>query len=526
MIFLLSELNQIGVWYRLENLTGPTSTLTGPQSLDAFTSILEGSTYNVIVVPVKPVKSSSVADNDASGNSVADTFGTYQITYLQNDFEVGQQLIGGSNLTALRIPDQLRRQTTKTTTTVRNGFVIEDGEDDTGEQDQQRPVSRFAKRLQLLPQNRHGFEWTIDLAMTVQEILGSTSSTSASMSEVLETAEKAIMTGQHNGGSPFRLLRELGNGIDIQDIDEVNSTLEKLTTSDEGHDNHDQPQLRVERLPMPQLGALAGLADLSLNYDHIISDWIKPLPAGVSGRTRLVKEKIARHLAAEVTLASHVLRIEQPSSELETQDEGELPTYQLNLPFRDMPMTAGQGAGIPPPEVKTLPTPSPTATPSITTRASQASAYASQNYYITNITTFTKSLPVSLPRSTQRVLRHWEVGADLDSYDWRSYSRRITRQTEMEDLDSQLTEQERARLQRKAERHLKRERKEAAVALQQQAFSSQLPELVVSASQPVNRPGHGQFGLNSSQTQPVAASQAVQGRHGGRPVKKKRKQGF
>ena len=92
-------------------------------------------------------------------------------------------------------------------------------------------------------------------------------------------------------------------------------------------------------------------------------------------------------------------------------------------------------------------------------------------------------------------------------------------------------------MQRRAERHIRRQRKEAAASQAAQMASSQAPEIAISASQPqVGRVGKMEsqpVGVTaSSQSQGLgfgapSASQVVPGRFGGRPpAKKKRKQGF
>ena len=202
---------------------------------------------------------------------------------------------------------------------------------------------------------------------------------------------------------------------------------------------------------------------------------------------------------------------------------------------------------------QSLPTPSPTGTPSVTTASSRTSISSAEISHLKKFTTFTKPIPSTLPRSLTKILNHWTLGSNPEAYDWVATSRTISQQTREEEADSQLTEKQRARAHRKAERHIRRQRKEAQASQVQMLASSQMPELVVSASQPQavgggvrgdigggskffasagrqGAPPPSGFGgmMGSSQSMgPAAASQAVAGRFGGRPpVKKKRKQGF
>lgn len=318
-----------------------------------------------------------------------------------------------------------------------------------------------------------------------------------------------------------------------------------------------ESRLKLVLRPMPAVSSLSGLPPgsasaeaFTLAYDEIVSNWISPLPKVVSGRIRLAKEQLARRLAAEITLASHVFHVEDVVEEpTETQQDAKPASqYQSwDLPMREADYSQPSQVA----SQSVLPTPSPTGTPSVTTNSTRTSAFSSAEVArLRKYTTFTKPAPSS-SRSVNKVLSHWTLGTDPENYDWLSTSRQINRQTEEEEAESQLTEKERARLHRKAERHIRRQRKEAAASQQQHLASSQMPELVVSASQPparagagaaavksesqaMGRPGAGaapvggMFGSSQSVAMPGAASQAVAGRYGGRPPakKKKRKQGF
>lgn len=531
IVLVRSSMNELVLCYKFNNLNGPLITIKGPASVNVSVS---EKALDIVMLPVQSGHRGDLVQSTVQMH-VQQTLSTYQVFFLKPDFELGQQLFCTRNTSpsayTFRRPDWTQGGGIKLPNTVDEPFILyDDHELETTHQ--QRPVSRFVRRLRQTTKDRQGPEWTIDLSLTARDI-ANTSHPTADIGHALDRAEEVIRSPASHNDLPLRLLRWFGEETIVSSVDEDSTMLQRLLAHTRGGRDHEDPWVVASRLAMPQIDGLGDPDDLSSNYDQIIAAWMRPLPTSVSGRVRLAKEALARQMTAEVTLASHVLRIEDnPPDSAQAQEEGEPQPYEFNLPIRNMPVVPSQGqrASTQP---SALPTPSPTATPSILTQASQSSAYAPQKYHITAVTTFTKPLPISLPRSTQRVLRHWEVGADPATYEWRSYSRRITRQTEIEDIDSQLTEEERARLQRKAERLLKRERKEAAATREQQALSSQMPELIVSASQPVERttasysqPSGPQLTIPSSQSQPVAASQAVQGRYGGRPAKKKRKQGF
>jgi RNA polymerase I-specific transcription initiation factor RRN6 len=306
----------------------------------------------------------------------------------------------------------------------------------------------------------------------------------------------------------------------------------------------------IEGTPLPALLSIYRSAGIfARTYDAMILDWITPLHNKVPGRIRLAKEQLARRLAAELTLASHILRIEDIDEQPESQQDAnptmesqswDLPMHlvssQVQNPFASQLKSQSQSV---------LPTPSPTGTPSVTTASSRATTlFSAEISNLSRFTTFTKTTPSALPRSLSKLLSHWTPGTDPEAYDWVATSRSISQRTREEEADSQLTEKQRARAHHKAERYIRRQRKEAEASQAQMLASSQMPELAVSASQPQmpsarkppaasqgrQGPALPAFGgmLSSSQHMgPGAASQAVPGRFGGRPpVKKKRKQGF
>jgi RNA polymerase I-specific transcription initiation factor RRN6 len=400
--------------------------------------------------------------------------------------------------------------------------------------------------------------------------------------EVLLLTRDLLGKSPEPGVAPMQTLLELSMGeLNMSDMDQVSAEIQRLTTMEHSHlpstpdDAEDADHsTRVVLRPVEHISLLGQQStkhlgpDIIPTYDAIVSHWITPLPPQVPGRVRLAKEQHARRIAAELALASHVLRVEDIEEPTETQEDArtagsqkqswDLPMHiassQMTNPYLSQLQSQSQSA---------LPTPSPTGTPSITTASfstrTSLSTSASLSH-LKNYTTFTKPPPPTLPRSLAKILNHWTLGSDPDKYDWVATSRTISQQTREEEADSQLTEKQRARAHRKAERHIRRQRKEAQASQVQMLASSQMPELVVSASQPqavgggargegggggmkpypyasMGRHGSNRFGsigmVGSSQSQSLgggpaaAASQAVAGRFGGRPpAKKKRKQGF
>ena len=430
------------------------------------------------------------------------------------------------------------------------------------------PVARYVNERRQRAERLFGQEWTLHHVRTAGKVEKHALQVQNVDDLLTQTQEMLEQTREH-GITAMQTLLELSTGeLTMSDMDTVSAEIARLATiaplprsplPGEVDDNGDGTRtvLRsIEAVSLPGLSstdhAPGSIAQL---YDIIVAHWITPLHGKVPGRVRLAKEQLARRLAAELTLAGHVLCIQDTEEHLESQQDTkptqesqswDLPMHlassQLYNPFASQLQSQSQSV---------LPTPSPTGTPSVTTASSRATTFSSAEVSnLMKFTTFTKPTPSALPRSLSKLLSHWTPGTDPESYDWISTSRTVSQRTREEEADSQLTEKQRARAHRKAERYMRRQRKEAEASQMQMMASSQMPELVVSASQPLppsaRKPAataaafaqpqarQGQalpaFGgvLSSSQHMgPGAASQAVPGRFGGRPpVKKKRKQGF
>lgn len=296
----------------------------------------------------------------------------------------------------------------------------------------------------------------------------------------------------------------------------------------------------LPRLSTAEDGMVEVDATLASVYDQIISRWITSLAARVPGWVRLAKMSIAQLMAAETFLAAHTLRLEEVKAHDTQQSQGaenaseqtwELPVRASEPVSQTQPMHSSEARHIS--QHSALPTPSPTATPSVITASTGSFISAAPELHrLSKYTRFEKPAPMVLPRPLVKVLSHWEVGKDLDDYDWLASSRQLNQQEDNE-AENDLTEKERKRMQRRAERHIMRQRKEAAASQASQMTSSQATE-IMNASQPpafkVESQPSGMPASSQSQgpsTGAVAASQVVPGRFGGRPPpKKRRKQGF
>ncbi|KAM3419230.1 hypothetical protein BST61_g5170 [Cercospora zeina] len=272
-------------------------------------------------------------------------------------------------------------------------------------------------------------------------------------------------------------------------------------------------------------------------YNAIMSCWLAGLADVIPGRVRLAKAAVARQVTIQLALASRIARTgdrESCPSGNDVEDQHSGTATLSRMPTR-APCDARDEASAEPMEIaessqfSTLPTPSPTATPSVITMSTGLSSFAAPEIYrLCRYTTFSKPSPSVLSRPMSRILSHWTIGDCPAEYDWQSVSKHVQRDDEGEDDVEEMSERDRKRLQRRAERHIKRQRREAEASQAQQMASSQAPE-ILTASQPVAVARDSQPSIASSQptaARIAVASQVVPGRFGGRPVKKKRKSGF
>jgi RNA polymerase I-specific transcription initiation factor RRN6 len=371
-------------------------------------------------------------------------------------------------------------------------------------------------------------DWTMLYELSHARATGAASKTE-DFSHIISRTEEALQTA-NPADSGHKLLSELfDEQILVPDIDQAAAEFKDMISSKtNGEDMDDIDQmLQLARVGYStlDLGPNNDM-DLMAVYDNIMAHWLTPLSQTVPGRVRLVKEQLARRIAAGICLASHVLR--QP---LLKPNEEMTPDTQATEDVFSFPQSS-------------LPTPSPTATPSMTTVTSLSShpstLVSSEFARLQRYTTFSseKSTPAPLPKGLTNTLAHWSLGSNPDKYDWLAVQREQEKRAEEEDED--LTPKERARLKRRAEKLLLKQRREAQKASAMDLANSQVPG-IVSASQPafMNTPSRAEAPsvphsaraasqgtqlLASSQAPPnMFTSQIQPGKFGGKPAKKKRR---
>lgn len=319
-----------------------------------------------------------------------------------------------------------------------------------------------------------------------------------------------------------------------------------------------------------------GPLTLETLYQSLKTHYVTPLNPQVPARTRLAKELLARHVAADVFLSSLYLRrpfvpevnfdedlasnagssqISRPAdSQIASQSSrsvraSSVATTQSSFSMPDTnPVKEAIDALQ---KYTTITLPKPLAGP---TTPSQSSAVPSSSATPADSLPHTVPGPDSTPSvttsaSVKRVLDHWAANTSLESYNWSEISARQAKAADLTSLN--LSDRQRERLIRKARRHEERRRREDLIAKSQSQElrapviqSSQinndrvLRSAVKGSSQDVGR-RDGIGGLDGSQSGFASASasgfgiasQVEPGRYGGRlavelPKRKRRAEGF
>ena len=500
----------------------------------------------------------SVVDMKGSPNDALQRTQFFHVTTLNKDFSVKQTLhvtpASGDRLAELVAPNWESNLTKSVHYVSDDGFIVDDDEIDETHTEivHVEPISNFAMRLKKQA-HENPRDWTVQYEHTVRRLNNVDVADVTDAEEVIEIVQETLKQGGIEKAVPFRLVRELAEGeITLQGIQGVSARLEKLlsdhadsptrvTAEDEMVQDDLYSRLTLRSMVIPPTLGIPGdgvFNCLRAVIEHVSKIWLPPATHTVSDIVQHSKEQLARRMAIEVCLASLIVRLEDPVAEQlpQSQSQTESQSQAWELPVRP-------GA---PPSTRTTPSlyfeassqPGSSRLPTPSNSASTAVATASNSAVtrLSRYTTFTgKPSPPPLPRRLNRVLAHWTTSADPSTYDWTSASRLFSRRDADEEAEcEELTEKERARLQRRTERHLRRQRREAEETQRMQLLSNQAPE-IVSGSQPgrlvratsrLGVSGGENQSQSQSQGQQAVTSQVLPGRHGGRPPKKKRKSGF
>lgn len=510
------------------------------------------------IQPLRVIRNpKSSAHKDASAMQLEEQARFYIANALREDYTISQGIWQGSSsvdtdrsrLSVELFP--IKETVRSSSKLLKSGFIVDDDALEIGRQHLARrePFARRTRR-EVLQRDLNNSTINIELIASalsapVGDTVGLQDVTSNVISALNEAVSAVTLPLQTlNNFAKFEIMA--GDMEDasqlLEDLFNTGSNKADVKTAIDDELSHLRNAMSDVHLPdVTGLGEELRGVSLRSVYDSLISRWISSLPPQVPGWVRLAKVDIVSRAAAELVLASRMIRVQDNSKDpvKEEVDRKGAPSGQVwELPVRSSVLDSSYKVDSSPPtfeddqKVPLLPTPSPTATPSVITASSHSSSFAAPELLrLSRYTTFTKPSPSVLPRSISNVLSHWKPGEDLDEYDWLSTARHIS-QKDDDGMDEEMTERDRKRIQKRAERHIRRQRKEAAASQAQRLASSQAAE-IFSASQPAvgkfETQSSGVAGSSQSQRPAAfAASQVVPGRFGGGrpPSKKRRKHGF
>ena len=554
-VFVRSDLDPTVLVYRLNLNDSGGIPVTDPTALElSSVAGLTGSAgVSAIHLGMVEIKGSL---NDALQRALF-----FNMTTLHKDLSVKQTLhvtsANEDSLPELATPTWKRDLTKSVRNVSDDDFIVDDEHLDETQTEtlSVEPFSNFAMRLREQAQ-ADPRDWTVQYDHAVRCLNNVDVTDVTDVDEILEIVQETLRTSEVDKTLPFGIVRELAEGeMTCQDIESVSARLEKLLSDHAGsltgvtykieaeHEGQG-PQLTLRSMMLPSTLQIPGNDPsdrLRATVEHILETWTPPAIVNLSEIVRHSRAQLARRMAIEVCLASLIIRLEDSATE-------QLPLSQSQTGTQSQAWELPVRPGAPPSSRTTpslyleassqesssrLPTPSDSASTSAVTSPNPALARLSR------YTTFTSAPSAPpLPRRLNRVLAHWTLSADPTTYDWASASRHFSRRDAEEGEGEELTAKERARLQRRTERYVRRQRREAEETQRMQVLSSQVPEIARGGDlrnlQDLPQPGRlaragsqlGSEGQSQSQGQAVA-SQVLPGRYGGRPAKKKRrKSGF
>jgi RNA polymerase I-specific transcription initiation factor RRN6 len=320
-----------------------------------------------------------------------------------------------------------------------------------------------------------------------------------------------------------------GTRLTVSDVDEASAKLPELLS-------YGDSQL-VQRLQTIASGHVVGLASSAVTeaptiaslYDSVLENWIAPLPTNVPVSVRQNKERLARQIAADLILAStRILRPDYTQQQFDTQpghsqgSEVAISHSASQLPLSD-PLFSQPSSLL------------PNLTQTHTESPSSAVPSVDPLSRLRRHLCIEKPAAKPLPTGISHILSHWQLGTDPSTYSWDASEEAL--QEEDEDSDDAKQEMKRQSDKRKQERREKRQKRENDLFMAKTfsqpaiprsspgpffsmgvggAMSSQMPGLSQSQSQSQAVGGMGGLGVQS---------QVEPGKHGGRPVLKKKKKG-
>jgi hypothetical protein len=311
-------------------------------------------------------------------------------------------------------------------------------------------------------------------------------------------------------GEPSKTLFEHAQSSrpEVGELAEASEVLQDLLSLSRPGPVPDEPGLAVKQLMVPAWASAMDIPSQELNferiYTHIIDHQLAPLANEIPSRLRLAREKLARTIAAELILSNS--RLELVDSPEESQEQEDEQGAQYSLPFH--PQTSGKGkeraTNAHPPSSQLsnilssqpMPTPSHSASRavSVMSRTSTSSLPSTAAQKILSRLSRHVSIDLSTTRSNwaarpMTLLSHWDIGVDPASY---SYGAKLS-EIEKQRQEESMTDKQRLKAREKAERRLRRQRKEVEKA-ERARFGVGSSQPVVMSSQRGSQYGGSQYG--------------------------------
>ncbi|KAF3043106.1 hypothetical protein E8E11_008085 [Didymella keratinophila] len=384
------------------------------------------------------------------------------------------------------------------------------------------PEAKSSSQVPRQVSNEDATHPTADHAWLYESLSNEEPTGSTSIDDVIQRLRTVI-----NRETPVFEMNAIENldALDVPDVDEASAKFQQLATSQGTSVLRPVAAQSVLRIPGNGQPSVANL------YDTILEDWIAPLPTETPVPVRQAKERLARRIAAEVTLASTQLR---------PKEEEQHPASLPSLPSKPADLLS---SSLPTPPPSSVPPSSPLFPEALQPRTSDPLSRLRRHLRIGDGSSTT---PANLPPTVSELLSHWQPGTDPSTYDWAA-TERATRPDAGHGETQEQREEERKRKERRERRQRREDERLRAKtqASSQSAFtqptfprsspgptvggmaaSSQVP-IPTSSKMPshVHSQGgaFGGFGGFGGMNSMVPQSQVEPGKFGGRPEKKKKK---
>lgn len=471
----------------------------------------------------------------------------YKLGLLRNDLSMSECLylgtIAGLTLKISPPDAQIHQELSEARVAVSDDFVVPDGIEDENTQDFQ------LKGRKVISAPAKDISWTIGFEWLQEEIRHTFVEHPAirGFSEVLEHIYDTLQDRRTQNLLTSQTVIEMASASNlIGDLDRASLELQSFIEDtpaillDRVDDLNldDQalvfistltPSIRQPMVP----GQKVSVADV---YTSLITTWLKPLDTSIPSRVRVALEKMVRHIAAQMCLASYTARF---TSKAQTQEDppqaeqsGVAPQYSISM-RRKMSATSMEKQIEPPrtsssppassqistdvgllasSPLRALPTPEPT--PSLHSQRSISSLAIAEDPASLELQDYgSVGRQSALPTKLFQLRAEWETGADPEEYDWEA-----VREASANAID------ENALPDKKRQREDKKKKRQRE--LSQAASSQPSPKKTArSFTQPTD--ADTQVDSQLAETR-VSSSYPVPGRHAGRKAKapKSRPPGF